>query len=537
MDCTASFLSYAQTGYFSKIILEYIQQSPSIQPFYSHPATIEGIQSAIADRKRFATNRELLVNVLEAQYASVATSEAVKNNIELLRSDNTFTICTAHQPNIFTGPLYFVYKILHVVKLAGELKTMLPANDFIPVYYMGSEDADLDELGHIHINEEKFQWDTHQTGAVGRMKVDKPLVKLLDTISGQLLVHPYGNEIIGMVKECYKEGNSIEQATFQLVNELFAAFGLIIVLPDNKQLKASFIPVIAKELIEEFSHVAVQETVAKFPSGYKVQASGRELNMFYLKDDQRERIELENGVFSVVNTDLKFSSEEILFELNQFPERFSPNVILRPIFQEWILPNLAFIGGGGEIAYWLQLKKVFESVGVPYPVLVVRNSFMVINSEMENLVAKLKLDHAGLFQPETDLLNQLVKRETTLQLNLDKERQQLTALYQQMETVAGKIDITLASHVSALQKQALKKIAALEKKMLRAEKRKFEIQQNQLRKVKANLFPNNTLQERMDNLMLYYAKWGKEFIRMIHDHSKGLEQEFGILTVQKAIDD
>ncbi|MEO6733501.1 MAG: bacillithiol biosynthesis cysteine-adding enzyme BshC [Ferruginibacter sp.] len=535
MDCISSSLPYGQTGYFSKIVLDYIKQEPAIQPFYQHAATIDGIRAAIASRKQFPGNRNLLVDILRKQYASVEISGKVAENIALLKNENTFSICTAHQPNIFTGHLYFIYKILHVVKLAEQLKLELPENDFVPVYYMGSEDADLEELNHIYINGEKYEWTTNQAGAVGRMKVDKSLVKLLDTISGQLSVHPFGVEIIALMIECYKEGTTIEQATFHLVNKLFSDYGVVIVLPDNAELKASFSAVIQKELTEAFSHTAVSETISKFPADYKAQASGRELNMFYLVDDKRERIEMADGDYAVVNTTLKFTKEQVLEELKQHPERFSPNVILRPVFQEWILPNIIFVGGGGEIAYWLQLKKVFEVAATPYPLLLVRNSFMFVSKEIQVLTEKLKLDHVSLFQPELQIINQLVKRDSQLQLSLTNEQLQLTVLYDQLKAIAGKVDITLEAHTVALQTQALKKLAALEKKILRAEKRKFEEEQVKLKKIKAALFPNNNLQERVDNMMLYYAKWGKEFIRMIYGHSKGLDQEFVVL-VEKTKD-
>jgi len=529
MNTTASLLSYDQTGYFSKIVSDYVKQAPQIQPFLSHPVSIEGVKASIEARKNFPTNRALLVSVLNKQYADIAVSEVVAKNIQLLLHENTFTLCTAHQPNVFTGPLYFIYKILHVAKLSAQLKTIMPENNFVPVYYMGSEDADLDELGHIYIDGEKYEWQTSQTGAVGRMRVDKALVNLINGLSGQLLVHPFGTEIADLMKACYKEGVIIEHATLQVVNHLFADYGVVIILPDNAELKASFIPVIERELMEEFSHSLVEETIAGYPAEYKAQASGRELNLFYLKDDKRERIEMQQDVWTVLNLDIQFTRQELLAELRQHPERFSPNVILRPVYQEWILPNIAFIGGGGEIAYWLQLKKVFESVNVPYPMMLLRNSFMFISNQTQSLVDKLHFSQIELFHPELDLIKQLVKRDSLLQVSLEREHLQLADFYEQLKTIAGKIDITLSKHADALQTQAQKKIGALEKKMLRAEKKKFEAQQRQLAKIKAQLFPKNNLQERVDNLMLYYAKWGKAFISMLYNHSNGLEQEFGIL--------
>ena len=543
MDCTAQYLNYAATGSFSRIIIDYLAGEEKLQPFYTHPVSIDGSKAAIAARKAYGGNRKLLVDVLEKQYANTTLAPRQQSNIKKLSNTNCFTITTAHQPNIFTGHLYFVYKILHIIKIAEELTVAMPENNFVPVFYMGSEDADLEELGHIYLFGEKYAWKTGQTGAVGRMKVDKALIKLIDDISGQLLVYPYGNEIITLMKNCYQLGTTIEQAAFKLINALFSEYGLIVLLPDNADLKRAFIPVIEKELVEQFSHKAVSETVAGFAAAYKVQASGRELNLFYLTDKGRERIEkvggewlmvngessMVNGESSMVNRTDKFSREEIQKELTDHPERFSPNVILRPVFQEMILPNVVFIGGGGELAYWLELKKVFEAVQVPYPVMVLRNSFMVITKELAALINKLGFSNADLFAPETSLLNQLVKRDSATQLSLVEEKAALASLYEKMKLATTKIDTTLTGHTDALKTAALKKIAALEKKMLRAEKRKFEAQQRQLHKIKVQLFPHNGLQERIENIMPFYAKWGRDAIKMIYDNSKGLEQLFGIL--------
>jgi bacillithiol synthase len=530
MNCTPSFLSYQQTGSFSKIVLDYINREEILKPFYKFPISIEGIREAIHDRKNFNTNRSLLVTTLEKQYETIEISDAVKHNIESLAKSNTFTVCTAHQPNIFTGPLYFIYKILHTIKTAASLSGQIPGTHFVPVYYMGSEDADLDELGHFFFNGEKHEWKTKQTGAVGRMKVDHALIHLLEQAGGQLSVYPFGNEIMRLMQQCYSIGQSIEQATFLLVNELFAAFGLIILLPDNAELKRSFIPVIERELFDAFSHKMVNDTVSQFPAQYKVQASGRDINMFYLLEDKRERMEYENEEWTVVNSDLKFSKEELLTELHAHPERFSPNVILRPVFQEWLLPNIAFIGGGGEIAYWLQLQKVFETVSVPYPLLMLRNSFMIVDKVEGVLMEKLSIGFSDVFRTELELLNGIVKRNTKVQVTLEKERETLASLYDQIKTVAGNVDTTLMAHTEALKTQSLKRINSLEKKMLRAEKRKFEAEQRHLRKIKSHLFPNNNLQERVENMMPFYAKWGRDFLNIIYKNSLTLEQEFTILS-------
>src|SRR6185437_12246053 len=166
------------------------------------------------ERKKFKTNRGLLVEEFSNQYKDFNDCDAIKVNIQALSDENTFTICTAHQPNIFTGHLYFVYKILHTIKLADSLKKELPEYNFVPVFFMGSEDADLEELNHIVIDGEKYKWETNQTGAVGRMKVDDNLLKLIDKISGRLSVEKYGNDLIELLKKCYPKNSTIENSTF-----------------------------------------------------------------------------------------------------------------------------------------------------------------------------------------------------------------------------------------------------------------------------------------------------------------------------------
>lgn len=529
MQMVSTHLSYRSTGYFSSMVLDYVDSQQALKPFYDHPVSADGIRSAIDQRKHFYTNRTLLVRVLQDQYRDMALTGKQRLYLQQLADENTFTICTAHQPNIFTGHLYFIYKILHTIKLAASLDEQIEGNHFVPVYYMGSEDADLEELGHIYLEDIKYEWKTDQKGAVGRMKVDMALVQLIDQLSGQLLVHEFGKDIVELMKQCYQPGVSIEQATFKLVNALFAEYGLLVLLPDNRLLKQSFAAVMERELLEQFSHEAVAETVAAFPPGYKVQASGRELNLFYLENNSRERIETTAGRWKVVNSEKEFDQEEILGELSSFPERFSPNVILRPVFQETILPNVAFIGGGGEIAYWLELKKVFEAAGVPYPMLVLRNSFLLVDKVNNELIQKLNFSLTDIFRSEFDLMNMLVKRESSQQLNLQNERAMLSGIYDQLKTISGKVDITLQAHTEALHKKALDKILLLEKKILRAEKRKFAAEQRQLHKLKLALFPNNNLQERVENFMLFYAKSGQVFIQNIYENALSLEQVFVVL--------
>ena len=522
-------VSYKSTGFFSRLVADYLSRDEKLKGFYRHPVSVEGIKASIEARKGFDTDRKLLVTQLTKQYEGIHLNALQDQNLQSLLGEDTFTITTAHQPNIFTGPLYFIYKIMHVIKLADELKIQLPEYDFVPVYYMGSEDADLDELGYININGEKLSWQTNQTGAVGRMKIDKAFLQIINDIEGQTGVFPHGSELTTLFKRCYTLGKTIQQATLELVNGLFADYGLLVVIPDNAALKKRFNPTIKKELTERFSNKAVTATLTELNKHYKAQAGGRELNLFYLMDDRRERIGLNNEGFTVEVLDKKWTLDEILVELENNPERFSANVILRGVFQETILPNIAFIGGGGELAYWLELKGVFEAAGVPYPVLILRNSFLLVKEKYGDRIARLGFEVEDFFAPTLELTNRLVKEHSGNKLSLTSEVEGIKAIYEQLKESTLAVDSTLEPHVDSLLNGTLKKIGELEKKILRAEKRKFSDQRHQIENLKSTLFPNDNLQERMDNFSIYYAIEGKHWLETLYRYSQGLEQVFFIL--------
>jgi bacillithiol synthase len=529
MDCTFTQLSYEETGFFSNVATDYVNGDQKLKPFYTHNVSDEGIAAAIAERKKFPTDRKLLVSELKNQYKHVSSDARVEKNIELLARENTFTVCTAHQPAIFTGNLFFIYKILHAIKLAAHLSTKFPENKFVPVFYMGCEDADLDELGTIYIDGEKITWNTKQSGAIGRMN-PKGLEEIINRIEGEFSVLDHGKKLVKLLRDSYQGSADIQTATFKLIHSLFGEYGLVVLIPDNPAFKNKMIPVFEDELFNHSSSTIVEKTIDALSENYKVQAQPREINLFYLQDSIRERIEHVGEEWQIVNTEIKFTRDQLRRELAEHPERFSPNVILRGLFQETLLPDVAFIGGGGEVAYWLELKEVFNHFKVPYPVIVLRNSFLIIESKWKEKLEKLRISVAGLFREEVELLNDLVKRESDKQLTLEGEIHHFSSYYDRLKTVAGQVDDTLTIHVAALQTRAIKPLQELEKKLLRAEKRKFEIEKRQLSAVKNGLFPNNSLQERIDNFMPYYAKWGDDFIRTIYENSLTLEQRFGVIT-------
>lgn len=528
MNFTAEWINYDNTNAFSALSIDYLHQHTALRSFYKHAPSLEGIGRAIGERKTFNTNRKNLVAALKNQYEQIAVSEKTRSNIEKLAGTNTFTVCTAHQPNLFTGYLYFIYKIVHAIKLADELNAAYPQYHFVPVYYMGSEDNDLEELGHIYLNGEKIKWETNQKGAVGRMRT-KGLDAVIQRISGELSVLEHGQHLVELLKTCYCQASTVQEGTLKFVNSLFGNYGLLVLIADNAALKKEMTGVFEDDLLQHTPAAIVKETAGQLAKHYHAQVNPRDINLFYMTDGLRERIIKTGDGFTVNNTDINFSAASVLDELHAHPERFSPNVVLRGLFQETILPNVAFIGGGSEIAYWLELKDMFAHYNVPYPVLVQRNSFLIVDREMARLMGKLQLSAKDIFKDDALLLNDMIKARSTLQLTLEKETGQLSALYDHIRMISSQVDITLTEHVTALETKAKKALKNLEKKMLRSEKKKHTALTGQLQKLKSGLFPNNTLQERVENILPYYARYGSQFIDMLYEHAPVFSKKFGVL--------
>jgi bacillithiol biosynthesis cysteine-adding enzyme BshC len=314
-----------------------------------------------------------------------------------------------------------------------------------------------------------------------------------------------------------------------LLHQLFSAYGLVVLIPDNRLLKSVMRGIFRDDLTNHAPYTITEQNIQQLAKQFTVQANPREINLFYIREDMRERLEWKDGRFVVVNTPFHFSPEEMEKELANFPERFSPNVILRGLFQETILPNIAFVGGGGETAYWLELKPLFKHYRVPFPLLILRNSFLLIKKNWGSKIEKAGLRAEDVFTPEEILMENHVRNHSAKQLNLDVQLDELSLFYERLKDISGAVDKTLEQHVDKLSVQALQKLEELEKKIVRAEKKNHEEMRRRIHEIREVLFPLENLQERIENFIPWYAEYGKTFFDLICHHSTGLEQEFVIL--------
>jgi bacillithiol biosynthesis cysteine-adding enzyme BshC len=524
----AKYISYKETNAFSAAILDYISGKDQLKPFYRFSPDLKGFSEAIAKRN-FTGDRATLVDVLHKQYSSIKTSSSVMANVNLLADDRTFTITTGHQLNIFTGPLYFIYKIVTAINLAKQLKQEFPDYNFVPIYWMATEDHDFAEINHVKLEDKMLTWNKDASGATGKLS-PKDMEEVLVAYKGFLGISENGLKLSQIVEDAYTRHHNLSDATRELVDALFGSYGLVCVDADEPVLKKQFAEIIYQDIVEEHSSKYIAESNTELEKlGYKPQVNPREINFFYMIDGLRERIVEDKGSFKVNHSNIKFTKEELLKEITDFPERFSPNVVMRPVYQEVILPNLAYIGGGAEITYWLQLKANFDYYEVDFPVLILRNSAQFIDTRTEQRMHILGLSQRDIFNDTLQLKNEWIKSHVNIQLTLKDEERTLNALFDQIKLNAYKIDKTLSQSADAAKTRALKLISNLEKKMLRAEKRKHTTSLAQIENLKAKLFPSGGLQERSMNIAPMYVLYGDEFIDLLIQSFKPLDHQFTIL--------
>lgn len=524
-------ISFKKTGYFSAIINDYLIQDEKIKPFYSIYPTIENFKKLIEEKEQHSIDRSVLVSDLKEQYAEAGIKKApeVFQHIELLADGKTFTITTGHQLCLYTGPLYFIYKIVSIVNLCKQLKEAYPAYNFVPIYWMATEDHDFAEVNHFNFKGKKLQWNTDQKGAVGRFNLDG-LESVFTEFSALLTDYNENTTFLRQLFEkAYLKQNTLTNATRVLVHELFQSEGLVIIDGDRSDLKRAMIPAFKDELINTTSSLLIEKTNAELSENYKIQVNPREINLFYLDEGLRARIVADGADYVVNDTDLRFSQEELLKLLEKEPEKFSPNVVLRPLFQETILPNLAYIGGGGELAYWFQLKSVFEQYNVPFPGLILRNSAAVLDNHQTKLFHQLDIDLNQLFLKEVDLIKALVKENSSIDFELTNERSEITSAYEKLKVKAAKIDVTLVPHVEARLTKHLNDLDSSGKKLLRAEKRKNKELLDKIAKLKQAIFPNGGLQERTENFSSIYYNYGNRLMNPLYENFRLPTDQFSVL--------
>lgn len=514
---------------FSSLIRDYLNQQT--EELYHRFPSEESLIEQAKDKLKNYSHRQVLTESLKRQLSFLKLTQAQLHNLEKLNQDNTVTVTTGHQLNLFTGPVYFFHKILQVIKCCEVMNEKNTGINFVPIFWMATEDHDFEEINHFYFQNHKISWDRKAGGAVGRLEltgietVFESFFELLpDSTNAAVLKE--------IVQKSYFSSKTLTEATQRLVQELFSEFGLLMIDGDDTELKKLMIPAFEQDLFNHTPYKKVEETNRKLKTkDYTVQVNPREINLFYLGEkNSRERIVLLNDEYLVLNTDYKFSKEEIKKELYNHPEKFSPNVILRPLYQETILPNIAYIGGSGESAYWLQLKTMFEAMKVDFPLVVVRNSVLILNENQNRRLEKLGISYLDLMKPVNDLIGKNIKQHSEVQIDFAQYQEMLNKMFDELEEKAVQTDVSFSKMVNAQRAKQTKGLDKMNKRLLHAEKNNQADRVERIQSLYAEIFPQNELQERIMNFSEIQLTFGLDFINKILDEIKPVDFCFTIKT-------
>ncbi len=499
-------IPFQQIGSIPQLIKDFLNEE--IPQFSTYRFSVHNaLAKAEKKSEKFSQEqRRVLVDVLKNQYRNLNLSEKQHHHLDALQEENTFTITTGHQLNLFSGPVFFIYKILQTIKLADFL-SQNSDKKFVPIFWMATEDHDFEEIDHFKTLQNVYQIKGKSGGAVGRIVIEDNA--FIDEFEKEFKDDVFGTQLILLMKKAYQKGTTLTEATRILVQELFSEFGLLMIDGDDASLKNQMAEIFKAELQNRVTYEFSKENIEFLTQKYgKVQVNPREINLFYLSET-RDRILQKGEQFEIAGHDKIFSFQE----LTEDWAKISPNALLRPVFQEKVLPNIAYIGGNAEIMYWLEMPNVFEKFGVEFPLLIPRNSMLFLPSKTYRKIEKSGLemeDYFGNFQAK--LNDKLLEKSSLLEVLMSQESL-LKNNFEILKEKAFLTEKTFQNLIEAEETRQLKSFARMKKRLLRAEKIKQADRLDFLQRLYLEIHPSGNWQERVLNFSVFFAENGSAWLK------------------------
>lgn len=509
----SSFYSTSLVGtpYISDVVNDFLSNHPRLADLqqYVH----DDIPTIIAERKKSPSQRSVLQEIVTKQNTPyLASFPQIKNNIDALASENTFTICTAHQPHIALGATYVLYKTIHIIQLARAWKQQHPAFDFVPIFFIGSEDSDKGELLSIDVYGKKYRYQTRQQGAVGRMQTDE-WQQFSKLIFSTLNDYPFAQEAQQILDDAYSQA-SFAAAFRHILTHLFGKEGLVILDIDDAQVKQVCLPIFEQEINTQQSIHLIKKTTDHLDKMYGThQLTVDGTNLFHLADGVRKKIKALDNTFIHPHFSHPITATEYIDYIHENPTSISPNAALRPLVQEYILPNIAFVGGPAEVAYWLQLKSMFDYFGIHYPLIQLRQSFTFLDKHQSTLFNALQLNEC--FFTRHFSWKDYVEQGDLEQFTSLHDKAHILSSMQQYHQSLQHLGFADTKALESWEARAASFYRSIEKRMLQRLKKKHRA--ILVEDLHTSLFPMQKLQERTMSFAAFYAMFGQAGISALMD--------------------
>lgn len=518
-------------GVFSQLFIDYVRSYPSVQEFYSgdfrNDADWKRVTESVLARP---LDRSLLVQLLSAQNRNFHCGVRTLAHIDSLLNDNTVAVVTGQQVGLFTGPLYTIYKTLTTLKLVERLNEKFTDYNFVPVFWLEGEDHDYEEVNSIKIingsNDVvtvEYPLDEKQKdqnlGAVGLLEFSESINDLFVKIEETTIQTEFKSKVTDLFRTAYQAGMTFNRAFVHLMNVLLEDSGLIFLDPNDKQVKQLLKPIFRRELEEtpRFCQLVINRS-AELEKQYHAQVKPKPLNLFLFHNQGRYLLEPRGEEYSLKGTRRHLSKDLIFSFLENEPERFSPNVVLRPLCQDWLLPTATYVAGPSEIAYFAQLKPLYDELGLQLPIIYPRASITILEEKVEKVFERFSLNLLDFFSDVEIIKERTVRQVSTMSVDelFGGTAISIQEALNQLQSRLREIDPTLVGAVENLEKKFSSNLDSLKQKTIEAQKRQHEILLRQIEKAANHVFPSSNLQERELNVLHFLNKYGLEFLRWLY---------------------
>lgn len=539
------FINYSDLPGFRELYTDYLYNFDNVRPFYKqdfrNTDSYEDKFKEIAGSTKL--HRKLLPDILKEQYGNEKISKPTEMNIALLGSEKTIAVVTGQQLSIFGGPLYTIYKTITAIKLSKQLNEKYVEYKFVPVFWLEGDDHDFDEVTSVNLLDKTNSFKTIKyddgkeegtnRGSIGKLEFNENFQSVLDEFIADLRDSDFKEEIAGYIKEFYKVSANFKTAFRLLLNKLFSEYGLVIFDPQDIKIKKLLRPVFQKEIenFQKHADFAIQRS-AELEETYHAQVKVKPVNLFLKEGEGRYVVEPDNDGFKLKNKRIRFSKEEFLTKLENNPEDFSANVLLRPMCQDYILPTGFYIGGPSEIAYFAQVIPFYEYFNIPQPFVFPRASATILEKNILNLLEKYDLKITDILS-DNDLKDSVLSKisEYNTEDGFKTAEEEIKLSMEKLKELINKIDPTLIDNANKSLDRIYQTLSQMKGKVDKAVERKNDTVLNQLDKLKINLYPNNNYQERVFNYTTYAIKYGNDLVKWIYDELSINKFEHQILEI------
>lgn len=528
------YINFSNIPANQNLFLDFIEEFDNVAKFYSKNFRDKDNYIKHFNRliQQDRSHRNKLTQIIKNQYSTKKVSKETEANIEQLDSPKTIAVITGQQLGLFSGPLYTIYKTITAIKFCKKLKEDYPEFNFVPIFWLEGDDHDYDEVRTISLlNNENILTDISYNdgleeetnrGSIGKLKFNENINLVFEELQKTLRETEFKASLIDFLKTIYSPGKTFLESFSELLFNLFDQHGLIIFNPIDDEVKKLLTPIFRKAITDfQYHSTALVERSAELEEVYHAQVKVKAINLFYLDEKERLLIEpTETGELRLKGKRKKFSFEEILNQIENTPAKFSPNVLLRPICQDFLFSTGFYIAGPGEISYFAQVNPLYEFFSIEEPFIYPRASATIVEQGVNQVLTKHNLSIIEIFVDEKELIDKIVRASSELNIEqlFSSANENINNVFKDVSEKIILIDKTLGDLSEKSLQRIQQTLDYLKQKATEAEKRKYETSIRQLSKVQNILYPKNNLQEREINFIYFVNKYGMDFLKWLYDN-------------------